>query len=38
MFNYVDISKIKELNILDTPKTEINKFLEDYYEPRLKVL
>lgn len=32
MFNYVDISKIKELNILDKNKTEINKFLEDYYD------
>lgn len=32
MFNYVDISKIKELNILDKNKNEINKFLEDYYD------
>ena len=31
MFNFVDISKIKELNILDKNKKEINKFLEDYY-------
>lgn len=31
MFNFVDISKIKELNILDKNKREINKFLEDYY-------
>ncbi len=32
MFNYVDISKIKELNISDKNKNEINKFLEDYYD------
>lgn len=32
MFYYVDISKIKELNILDKNKYEINKFLEGYYE------
>lgn len=31
MFNYVDINKIKELNILDKNKMEINNFLEDYY-------
>lgn len=31
MFDFVDISKIKELNILDKNKKEINKFLEDYY-------
>ncbi len=31
MFQFVDISKIKELNILDKNKREINKFLEDYY-------
>lgn len=31
MFRYVDISKIKELNIKDKNKTEINKFLEGYY-------
>ena len=31
MFEYVDIGKIKELNILDKNKQEINKFLEDYY-------
>ena len=31
MFLYVDISKIKELNIKDKNKIEINKFLEDYY-------
>lgn len=31
MFQYVDISKIKELNIKDKNKQEINKFLEDYY-------
>ena len=31
MFEYVDISKIKELNIQDKNKREINKFLEDYY-------
>lgn len=32
MFNYVDISKIKELNILPKNKNEINKFLENYYD------
>lgn len=32
MFNYVDISKIKELNIMDKNKFEINQFLEDYYD------
>lgn len=32
MFYYVDISKIKELNILDKNKYEINRFLEGYYE------
>lgn len=32
MFYYVDISKIKEFNILDKNKYEINKFLEDYYD------
>ena len=32
MFNYVDISKIKELNIADKNKNEINKFLENYYD------
>lgn len=32
MFNYVDISKIKELNILDKNKLEINNFLESYYD------
>lgn len=31
MFNLVDIIRIKELNILDKNKREINKFLEDYY-------
>ena len=31
MFEFVDILKIKELNILDKNKKEINKFLEDYY-------
>lgn len=31
MFYYVDISKIKELNILDRNKKEINDFLECYY-------
>lgn len=31
MFSFLDISKIKELNILDKNKREINKFLEDYY-------
>ena len=34
MFSYVDISKIKELNILPKNKNEINKFLENYYENR----
>lgn len=32
MFNYVNIGKIKELNILDKNKLEINKFLERYYD------
>ncbi len=32
MFNYVNIKKIKELNILDKNKIEINKFLEGYYD------
>ena len=31
MFLYVDLSKIKELNIKDKNINEINKFLEDYY-------
>ena len=31
MFEFVDINKIKELNIQDKNKQEINKFLEDYY-------
>ena len=31
MFDFVDIAKIKELNIIDKNKREINKFLEDYY-------
>lgn len=31
MFMYVDISKIRELNISDKNIKEINKFLEDYY-------
>lgn len=31
MFLYVDLSKIKELNIKDNNIKEINKFLEDYY-------
>lgn len=31
MFELVDISKIKELNIRDKNKIEISKFLEDYY-------
>lgn len=31
MFEFVDISKIKELNILDRNKKEIDKFLESYY-------
>ena len=31
MFNFVDISKIKELNIQEKNSTEINKFIEDYY-------
>lgn len=32
MFSYVDISKIKELNILPKNKNEINRFLENYYD------
>lgn len=32
MFGYVDISKIKELNILPKNKNEINRFLENYYD------
>ena len=32
MFSYVDISKIKELNILHKNKNEINRFLENYYD------
>ena len=32
MFYYVDINKIKELNILDKNKKEINMFLEKYYD------
>ena len=32
MFSYVDISKIKELNILPKNQNEINKFLENYYD------
>ena len=32
MFEVLDISKIKELNVLDKNKREINKFLEDYYQ------
>ena len=32
MFSYVDISKIKELNILPKNKNEINKFLENHYD------
>lgn len=32
MFYYVDIAKIKELNINERNKQEINKFLECYYE------
>ena len=32
MFYYVDINKIKELNILDKNKREINMFLEKYYD------
>lgn len=32
MFEFVDILKIKELNIQDKNKEEINKFLEDYYQ------
>ena len=32
MFYYVDINKIKELNIVDRNKKEINKFLERYYD------
>ena len=31
MFSYVNIAKIKELNILDKNKKEINDFLEAYY-------
>ncbi len=31
MFLYVDLAKIKELNIKDKNIKEINKFLEDYY-------
>ena len=31
MFEFVDISKIKELNILDRNKKEIDTFLESYY-------
>ena len=31
MYEYVDISKISELNINDKNKKEINKFLDDYY-------
>ena len=31
LFYYVDISKIKELNINDRNRMEINKFLEGYY-------
>ena len=31
MFKFVDIGKIKELNIMDKNKVEINKFLEEYY-------
>ena len=31
MFNFVDISKIKELNIQEKNSKEINKFIEDYY-------
>ena len=32
MFSYVDISKIKELNILPKNKNEINRLLENYYD------
>lgn len=32
MFSLVDINKIKELNILDKNKLEINNFLETYYD------
>lgn len=32
MFNFVDINKIKELNILDKNKIEIDKFLSNYYD------
>ena len=32
MFYYVDISKIKELNIKNRNKLEINQFLERYYD------
>lgn len=31
MFSFVDIDKIKELNILDRNKIEIDRFLENYY-------
>lgn len=31
MFYYVDIKKIKELNILDRNKKEMNDFIENYY-------
>jgi len=31
MFGFVDIDRIKELNILDRNKMEIDKFLENYY-------
>ena len=31
MFCYVEIGKIKELNIIERNKLEINNFLEDYY-------
>jgi DNA repair protein RecO (recombination protein O) len=31
MFEFVDINKIKEFNIQEQNKKEINKFLEDYY-------
>ncbi len=31
MFLYVDISKIKDINILDKNKREINLFLDEYY-------
>lgn len=32
MFNYVDIGKIKELNVLDKNKLEIDRFLKNYYD------